>query len=215
MIKNIYILWFQGFKNAPGLVKKCLSSWKKYNPDWNIIKLNNNNLSNYINFDEVYKNTKDKHIPFAARSDMIRIYLLKTYGGVWADSTTFCKRPLNDWLEENIKEGFFGFTFKEEIHHKNIKRRLSSWFLYSDIDNYITSHWLERVKLYWINHNKFHHYYWFHGFLFNDIYTTDEKFKEIWDKVPIINASRLFLHSVQHNLVTPKVKNRIDDINLP
>ena len=34
---TIYILWFQGFDNAPLLVKNCVQSWKHYNPDWNIV----------------------------------------------------------------------------------------------------------------------------------------------------------------------------------
>ena len=36
MIKKIWIIWFQGLQKAPSLIKKCISSWKKYNPDWEI-----------------------------------------------------------------------------------------------------------------------------------------------------------------------------------
>ena len=49
MIKIIYLLWFQGFDNAPEIVNKCVYSWKYYNPDWNIILLDHKNLINYIN----------------------------------------------------------------------------------------------------------------------------------------------------------------------
>ena len=47
MIKTIWILWFQGFENAPQVVKTCLKSWKRYNSDWNIIELDENNLEKY------------------------------------------------------------------------------------------------------------------------------------------------------------------------
>ena len=57
MIETIYILWFQGFNNAPELVKRCVNSWKYYNPSWNIILIDNNNLINYINLNN-YINIK-------------------------------------------------------------------------------------------------------------------------------------------------------------
>ena len=47
--KNIYILWFQGFDNAPDVVKQCVNSWKYHNPDWNVILLDDTNLNTYIN----------------------------------------------------------------------------------------------------------------------------------------------------------------------
>ena len=53
MIKDIYILWYQGFDEAPDLVNKCVKSWKYYNPDWNIILLDETNYDKYtdIKFD--------------------------------------------------------------------------------------------------------------------------------------------------------------------
>jgi Capsular polysaccharide synthesis protein len=33
-----------------------------------------------------------------ALSDCIRIELLRRYGGAWADVTTYCLKPLDDWL---------------------------------------------------------------------------------------------------------------------
>ena len=49
MIKNIFICWFQGFDNAPEIVKNCLKSWYHYNPDWNIIEIDDNSLKKYMN----------------------------------------------------------------------------------------------------------------------------------------------------------------------
>ena len=50
--KHIFILWFQGFENAPFIVKKCLESWKLKNPTWKIIELDDNNISDYINIEK-------------------------------------------------------------------------------------------------------------------------------------------------------------------
>ena len=48
MIKQLFIYWDQGFINAPNIVQKCLLTWKKHNPTWHIIELDNSNLSQYI-----------------------------------------------------------------------------------------------------------------------------------------------------------------------
>ena len=95
MNKNIYILWFQGFENSPEIIKRCVESWKHYNPDWNIILLDNTNLSNYINLEE-YIDITNKDINYTALSDVVRVALLNVYGGLWVDATTFCNKPLNN-----------------------------------------------------------------------------------------------------------------------
>ena len=82
MIKNIYILWFQGFENSPDIIKKCVESWKHYNSDWNIILLDNNNLPNYLELD-TYIDISSKNIELCHISDIIRLILLQKYGGVW------------------------------------------------------------------------------------------------------------------------------------
>ena len=182
MIKTLYILWFQGFNNAPEIVKKCANSWKHYNPDWSIIILDDMNLTNYINLKDHIHDISDKQINNTALSDIVRIILLKQFGGLWVDSTTFCNKPLNDWLPSYINEGFFAFS------NPGHDRLLSSWFLYSDKNNYIIDKWYnETIKYYTIN-NTPHTYYWFH-YLFGDLYKLDNAVKEIWDKVPKLSAN--------------------------
>ena len=113
MIKDIYILWFQGFNNAPEIVKLCLQSWKYHNPDWNIIELDETVLKNYINIE------KYSHINLTALSDIVRLFILNKYGGLWIDATTVCKMPLTNWLIDNLKAGFFTFYWpKKTIYHK-------------------------------------------------------------------------------------------------
>ena len=57
---------------------------------------------------------------------------------------------------------------------------LSSWFLYCEKNNYIIQKSKESVILYWKINNKMHNYYWFH-YLFEDLYNSYNKFKELWD----------------------------------
>lgn len=205
--KKIFILWFQGFKNAPIVVKKCLNSWKKNNPEWEIIELDNSNLKNYVDVDYL---TKGKKISKAALSDIVRISLLKKYGGVWVDATTYCTKPLNEWLSKYNKEGFFGF---ERKHNGKL---LTSWFLYGEKENYIINEWEREVINYWKNHNKTNNYYWFHK-LFTKKYQKDKKFKEIWDNVPKFSAvePHKFTFRRMNRKITEDYKSHIDGKKSP
>ena len=102
MQKNIFLLWLQGWTNAPWLQKKVLKSWTINNPDWNIYLIDENNLAKYVN-DIHYIFDKSKKITPQAKSDIIRLSLLKNHGGIWADSTLLCMQPLNYWVFEALK----------------------------------------------------------------------------------------------------------------
>ena len=85
MDKNIFLLWLQGWKNAPWLQQQVLNSWQINNPNWNLILLDFNNLSEYVNdINYIYDSLKE--ISPQAKSDIIRLSVLKNHGGVWADS---------------------------------------------------------------------------------------------------------------------------------
>lgn len=206
MIKTIYILWFQGFVQSHEVVKKCIESWKKYNSDWNIILIDNNNLNDYIKLND-YIDFSIKKIDLTALSDIIRICLLQKYGGLWVDATTFCNKSLNDWLPNYIEEGFFAFNKPAP------DRLLSSWFIYSEQNNYITELWFKSTLQYYKLNNSPHTYFWFH-YLFNDLYISDTYFKELWDKVPKLSANGLGPHYLQEkgmfNMINEEIKECID-----
>lgn len=210
MKKVIFIYWAQKFINAPIVVKKCLLSWKLKNPTWEIIELNDDNLSEYINIEEEIPDIQKKNITKTSYSDIIRIFLLAKHGGCWCDATTFCNQSLDIWLNKNTLTGFFGFD------KPGIDRLLSTWFLYSEENNYIIQKWKEKTILYWKNHNKMHHYFWFH-YLFGDLYNSDNKFKELWDSTPKISADGPQYIQKQGllNKLSDKVTNHINEIKTP
>jgi hypothetical protein len=207
MIKTIYILWFQGFDNSPEIVKRCINSWKYYNPDWNIVLLDENNLRDYVKIKE-YIDISKKKISLAALSDIIRIILLNSYGGLWVDSTTFCNKSLNTWLPNYINKGFFAFN------KPGPDRLISSWFIYSEKENYLTNSWLSSIINYYKIKNKPHNYFWLH-YLFGSLYNLDNKFKQIWDKVPKLSANGIGPHYLQEkgmfNNITNKIKRDINN----
>jgi hypothetical protein len=134
--KTIWFLWLQGLENAPLVVQKCYASWLKHNPGWKIIFLDEANLPNYISL-------KPRQVTQQAFSDILRISLLAKYGGIWVDATCFCMQPLDEWLYRYMDTGFFAFNRPAP------DRMLSSWFIASNKDNYITQTYQEAVQAYW------------------------------------------------------------------
>ncbi|MDJ0728882.1 MAG: capsular polysaccharide synthesis protein [Crocosphaera sp.] len=129
--KKIWFLWFQGLEQAPLVVKKCYQSWQKYNPNWELIFLDDNNLKDYVTLD--IPKEKLSHLSKTKQSDLIRLELLSKYGGVWADATSLCRVPLDDWLEDYTQAGFFAFTYRTRSYGW-----ILTWFLASEPSNAIT-----------------------------------------------------------------------------
>ena len=209
MNKTIYLLWLQGFDNAPEPVNNCVKSWYYYNPDWDIIMIDNNNLHEYINLKK-YIDISNKQIEYWHLSDIIRCILLMEYGGVWTDATTFCNKPLNDWLPEYIKEGFFAFN------KPTTDRLISNWFLYAEKNNYIITKWCNSTVEFHKN-NEMNYPFEIHHILFGKLYNSDKEFKNIWNKVPKLSAiePHYFHHKGFFNDISQEVKEEIKSKNSP
>jgi hypothetical protein len=139
--RTIWMLWFQGLTAAPLIVKECVKSWENKNPDWNLVVLNLDNLHKYIQIDLTEK--KLATLSVQHKSDLIRLKLLSTYGGVWADATTFCMYPLTSWIDECSTSGFFAF------YKPGPDRIMSNWFMVSEKGSPIVSELYEKLILYW------------------------------------------------------------------
>lgn len=206
MIKRIFIYWGQSFKDAPKIVKSCLSSWKKHNLSWDIVELDSTNINDYVDIESAIPELKDKEFDLTAFSDILRIFLLKKYGGLWCDATTFCNFSLDEWLEKYTQQGFFAFA------NPAPDRLLSSWFLYAEPDNYIVNRWYDETIKYWNTNNKAHDYFWFH-YLFGDVYKADPRFAHLWDsllKLPSDEPHYLQDNGLFENL-NVSTKTHIDD----
>ena len=107
--KIIHYIWF-GDKGFEEVEKKCLASWKKYCPDYEI------KLWNEDNFDlkgaGIYAQQAYDEKQWAFVSDVARLYVLKEYGGIYMDTDMEVVRPLDDFLE---LPAFMGFEIESEI----------------------------------------------------------------------------------------------------
>lgn len=210
--RNIFIYWEQGWENAPLTCKLCLKSWQKYNPTWNIIKLDKSNIKRYLDIERLVP-TFWEVMPIASRSDILRINLLNKYNGVWVDATLFCTKPLDTWIHRYGP--LFAFEFSQNVASSIIdddKKMLSSWFLYKSRPNYIVTKWAKVYNKYWDKRVKADDYFQFH-LIFTNLYKTDVMFKGQWDK------SKRLSNSGPHLLKTASLsdafKQHVDHVMSP
>lgn len=86
----IWTMWWQGEKAMPKIVSLCIYSIRLHSGNHPIIILDSNNWHKYVTLDEAQLNAlKTGGITLTHLSDIMRVELLKKYGGIWMDSTLY------------------------------------------------------------------------------------------------------------------------------
>ena len=94
---KIHYVWVGG-KEKPDLVKKCIESWKKHCPDYEIIEWNDDVLKEIDNLyvKQAYENKK-----WAFVSDYLRLYALYNYGGFYFDTDLEITNSIDRFRNKN------------------------------------------------------------------------------------------------------------------
>lgn len=100
--KIIHYCWFGHGEMSP-LMKKCIKSWKKYCPDYEIIEWNEDNydIEKYAFTKQAYDCKK-----WAFVSDFVRLDVLEKYGGIYLDTDVKLRKSLDDLLNNHAFTGF-------------------------------------------------------------------------------------------------------------
>lgn len=106
--KKIHYCWFGKGKKSK-LTKRCIESWKKYCPEYEIIEWNedNFNLNQHPYLRWCYENQK-----WAFLSDFARLLIIKQNGGIYFDTDVELIRSPDILLQYSA---FFGFENNENI----------------------------------------------------------------------------------------------------
>lgn len=97
----VWVFWWQGEENMPELIKACHKSKEACAENHPVILLDKNNLSDYITFpDYIWEQYNEGKIKIQHLSDMLRIKLIKEYGGLWLDGSIYCGQKLPDTFFE-------------------------------------------------------------------------------------------------------------------
>ena len=79
------MFWRQGWDVAPELVRRCLRSWEYHNPGWTIRALDAETLPAYVDLSD-FSAASERDFTVQTLSDLLRLGLMSTHGGVWADA---------------------------------------------------------------------------------------------------------------------------------
>ncbi len=107
--KTIHYCWFGG-KALPKSARKCINSWKKFLPDYEIKEWNESNFDvNMVPYTaEAYAAKK-----YAFVSDFARFWILHQEGGVYFDTDVEVIRPMDDILQAGA---FMGMENAESVN---------------------------------------------------------------------------------------------------
>lgn len=97
--KVIHYCWF-GHNPLPSLASRCIKSWKKYLPEYEIKEWNEENFD--VNMVPYVREAYDAK-RYAFVSDYVRFYVLFHYGGIYFDTDVELIKPIDDI----IKRGSF------------------------------------------------------------------------------------------------------------
>lgn len=179
--KNIWLFWKQGLDKAPTFVKHNVASWIHFNKEWRVHVLSEANLSQYTDLSLILRENINIISP-AAFSDVLRIHLLHTFGGVWVDATVICLRPLDSWMDILANDsGFFCFL------NRSNDRQLASWFMAAKRNNSLVSALLARLNSYWSQ----------------NVFANQKKYRELIPELGLyLNTSRSATQGWFHEIVT-------------
>jgi hypothetical protein len=149
----IWLCWLQGLENAPEIVKKCVDNVRHFHSEDCTINLVT--LENYKDFIQLPPHIEEKFekklIKLAHFSDVLRLYLLAAYGGVWIDSTVLILKKLpTDVFDEEF------FSLKSTSYPTASTVSYGKWttfFIKASKDNVTVLFLRDLLSQYWKDHH--------------------------------------------------------------
>jgi hypothetical protein len=99
--KIIHYVWV-GDAPKPPIVLKCIESWRKFCPGWEIREWGNDILSE---IDNRYVQEAFRYKKWAFVADWLRLYVLKEYGGFYLDTDMEILKPIDEFCVNKLTMG--------------------------------------------------------------------------------------------------------------
>jgi|19_taG_2_1085344.scaffolds.fasta_scaffold00733_7 hypothetical protein len=198
MIRKIWTCWFQGEDDPgmPELNRICKKRWIEFNDQWDYTVITNDNIAEYIPeyCAMMHSYGHEFHRSYTNKADVLRLFLLQKYGGVWADTSVYPMMPLDDFYDEIVNEtGFFTYRFfPRSIKKKLGDREAISWlFITREPDNYLISRTKDKLVKRYLAKDAYKYFSLSEAMC--ELYDSDEKAKHIIDNM--VQISEQIPHS--------------------
>lgn len=132
----IHYIWLGGGE-IPQRLQSCIDSWKNVMPDYEYVKWDDESIS-VIDIPFVNEAIKEKKWAFA--SDVIRLWVINEYGGIYLDTDVQLYKPFDSLL--NCK-AFIGREKCLQVSGKNTEYHLTSYCFGAEKGNDFVSRCLD------------------------------------------------------------------------
>lgn len=190
---KVWVFWWQGLDKAPELVKSCVSSIKHNYPNNEVVILDRENISNYVNIPRyIMEKVENKVITLTHFSDILRATLLSDLGGVWMDATMFMTERIDS---EIMKYSLYSNKYKhdERFSYSFAKTDWSAFFLASAKNNPVAVNLKNVLYKYWEKHDTLINYFLIDAIL-RLIYEKCDNCRNQFESIPYNNPN---IHNLQ------------------
>lgn len=189
----IWQYWAQGYNDVPSVVQECLDSVEKFAPGFTLVRLTDDNLSDYLDLPD-FVQAKRNVYSRAHFADLLRLILLKVYGGIWIDATILLSGPIP---EDYVKSDFFVFRRNPAEpnyrYWRNTYAYYYGWargfrvnmlnsFIVAKRGNRTISDLCDIMLFWWQGHDCLPDYFFFQ--ILFDVYDCQDDFPLISDTIP-------------------------------
>lgn len=191
--KIIWQYWAQGYVDIPETVRKCLESVDRFAGDYQVIRLSDDNLEEYLDIPDFIEKKRGCYSR-AHFADLLRLMLLSAYGGIWMDATLFLSGPIpvqyagcdffvfrRDPAEPNIRYWrntyayYFGWA-------KGFRVNMLNSFIVAKKGNGTIKDLTNLMLLWWQRHDALPDYFFFQ--ILFDVYNCKENLPLVSDTLP-------------------------------
>lgn len=191
----VWCMWWQGEGFMPDAVRVCYESQKKYISTGEVqyVLITKDNYNLYVDIPQyIVDKLNQGLITLTHFSDIIRIFLLEKWGGLWVDSTLLFTKPINN---NYFSQPFFSVNLnKTKYHPHGYGQKLTGcrWVGFclgvSCAHSAIFQYLKYSIMEYWKVHDVLIDY-----FIMNRLilmaYNNDDFYKNLIDNVPTSNVN--------------------------
>lgn len=220
--KYIFVCWLQGIENAPYIVQKCVESIKENSGEFEVIVIDEKNYSDWVDIPNfIIERWQSGKMLNALFSDILRLYLLCEYGGIWIDSTVYMFGSMPEYIF-NSERFMYQASFLD-----NDGVDISSWFIYTKKkEDPVLVGIRDSLVSYLEKKSKPADYFIFHDFV--SAIATSEEYSKYWKEMPYAcnvdphllqrvgnnSCNKLFLSYIKNTSPMQKLTYKLDYENL-